>query len=497
VTRCSRRARIDSLRRTASASWSSSAPGQSRPSRRATSCSVLQAPCSSMIRQIPTRPLDLTDGRLIVDYAVGDSTPLAQVRGSDHRRVQHRWPVSLGEPGITSSTAAANPIGASDTPRLLKSCRRAQRPGLASRTSTLALSSSAPRCWAIQTWTVRRTSSTSRDSRRVYNTTVKDSTDSWWTHGDFNYDGVVDFLGPGGAGPQNYNTALPSAPIPGASAGFEADLARAFASVPEPGALGIMSAVALATLDSASASSRSLIQDVRMTVCARPALRPRAVSGSSGQACLRIPRLQVLAHLKVSIGPEAPQVRRHLHRAIIRPEQTPLHCDATAGNARCLQPNRTTPATAPPASLRPRRISQADDAAAGHLQRLGRFLFEEAIQRIGQRRFSGSMRVAGRGRRRGCVVPRTHRRESRLTPRRPRPARGFFGHLVAQQVDAQQHRACFVVSAKDLCRSPPQHVAQAPQPPAPHPPAGHCPSRRSRSRYHTRATPVTRSRASS
>jgi hypothetical protein len=33
---------------------------------------------------------------------------------------------------------------------------------------------------------------------------------------------------------QNYNTALPSAPIPGASASFEHDLAAAFAAVPEP-----------------------------------------------------------------------------------------------------------------------------------------------------------------------------------------------------------------------------------------------------------------------
>ena len=39
---------------------------------------------------------------------------------------------------------------------------------------------------------------------------------------------------------QNYNTALPSEPIPGASAVFEADLARAFASVPEPGTLSML-----------------------------------------------------------------------------------------------------------------------------------------------------------------------------------------------------------------------------------------------------------------
>ena len=66
-----------------------------------------------------------------------------------------------------------------------------------------------------------------------YNTRVADNTDSWWTHGDVTYDGVVDFNDLVKLA-QNYNTALTPAPIPGASAAFDADLARAFASVPEP-----------------------------------------------------------------------------------------------------------------------------------------------------------------------------------------------------------------------------------------------------------------------
>jgi hypothetical protein len=71
-----------------------------------------------------------------------------------------------------------------------------------------------------------------------YNTNVSASTESWWNHGDFTYDGVTDFNDLVKLA-QNYNTALPSAPIPGASAAFSADLARAFASVPEPGAIGL------------------------------------------------------------------------------------------------------------------------------------------------------------------------------------------------------------------------------------------------------------------
>jgi len=72
-----------------------------------------------------------------------------------------------------------------------------------------------------------------------YNTTVSATTESWWTHGDFTYDGIVDFNDLVKLA-QNYNTALPAAgSIPGASAAFEADVARAFASVPEPSTFGL------------------------------------------------------------------------------------------------------------------------------------------------------------------------------------------------------------------------------------------------------------------
>jgi hypothetical protein len=54
-----------------------------------------------------------------------------------------------------------------------------------------------------------------------------------WSGGDFNNDGVVDFNDLAKLA-QNYNTALPGGSIAGAPVGFTADLARAFASVPEP-----------------------------------------------------------------------------------------------------------------------------------------------------------------------------------------------------------------------------------------------------------------------
>jgi T5SS/PEP-CTERM-associated repeat protein len=68
-----------------------------------------------------------------------------------------------------------------------------------------------------------------------------------WLAGDFTGDGSVDFLDLAKLA-QNYNTSLPAAPIPGAAAGFEADLARAFATVPEPNALAFPAIGAISML---------------------------------------------------------------------------------------------------------------------------------------------------------------------------------------------------------------------------------------------------------
>jgi fibronectin-binding autotransporter adhesin len=76
-----------------------------------------------------------------------------------------------------------------------------------------------------------------------YNTTVSTTTESWWNHGDFTYDGIVDFNDLVKLA-QNYNTALPTQAIPGAPVNFQADLAAAFASVPEPSTLGLLGLLA-------------------------------------------------------------------------------------------------------------------------------------------------------------------------------------------------------------------------------------------------------------
>jgi hypothetical protein len=67
-------------------------------------------------------------------------------------------------------------------------------------------------------------------------------------HGDFTSDGVVDFNDLAKLA-QNYNTGIHVAPVPGASAPFDADLARAIASVPEPSIIiggGVVGIVVLA-----------------------------------------------------------------------------------------------------------------------------------------------------------------------------------------------------------------------------------------------------------
>jgi hypothetical protein len=60
-----------------------------------------------------------------------------------------------------------------------------------------------------------------------------------WSSGDFTYDGNTDFNDLVKLA-QNYNTALPAGAIDGAPAGFEGELARALASVPVPGGVGLV-----------------------------------------------------------------------------------------------------------------------------------------------------------------------------------------------------------------------------------------------------------------
>ena len=64
-------------------------------------------------------------------------------------------------------------------------------------------------------------------------------TSKFWQHGDSNYDGTVNFNDLLNLA-KHYNQAMPTEPVAGASAEFQADMAAAFAAVPEPGTLGLL-----------------------------------------------------------------------------------------------------------------------------------------------------------------------------------------------------------------------------------------------------------------
>lgn len=81
----------------------------------------------------------------------------------------------------------------------------------------------------------------------VHRQTVSATTDAWWTSGDFNYDGVINFNDLVAVA-QNYGAAFGPAPITGASAAFDADVAAAFANVLEPSMLGLAAMTGLGLL---------------------------------------------------------------------------------------------------------------------------------------------------------------------------------------------------------------------------------------------------------
>jgi fibronectin-binding autotransporter adhesin len=185
--------------------------------------------------------LDLVNNALVVDYT-GASTPFDAVKTAillGYNSPGTRW-AGLG---ITSSTALANPDS--------------YGVGYSEASSALGISGAQTALFRGQT--VDATSVLARFTKlgdanldgavdfldlaklaQNYNTSG-----TTWGGGDFNYDGTTDFNDLAKLA-QSYNTALPSEAIPGASLGFEQDLARAFAQAPEPSAIlaaGMLAAV--------------------------------------------------------------------------------------------------------------------------------------------------------------------------------------------------------------------------------------------------------------
>jgi hypothetical protein len=202
----------------------------------------------------PTSTFDLADNGLVVEYT-GTSvqgTVRANIIAAFNPTAAAHWTA----PGITSSVAAADASGS----KLI---------GYGESSSVLGISGTQTASWLGQT--VDATAVLARYTlggdatldgvvdfndlvQLAQNYNVVDGNRLWLT-GDFTYDGNTDFndlvlLA------QNYNTALPAGGVPaGASASFEADLARALASVPEP-AGAALGAVGLGALLSARRRKR-------------------------------------------------------------------------------------------------------------------------------------------------------------------------------------------------------------------------------------------------
>jgi hypothetical protein len=173
--------------------------------------------------------LDLTNNGLVIDHA--GASPMTDVRAAiQNGRNGGSWT----GPGLTSSTAAANPAGAG--------LGYAEAVDLFGSAGGVFMGQFADATTVLVRYT--RLGDANLDGTvnfddllllaKNYNGTPATLAPGWWSRGDFTYDGYVNFddllvLA------KNYNAVLPAAPLPSATPAFDADMARAFAAaVPEP-----------------------------------------------------------------------------------------------------------------------------------------------------------------------------------------------------------------------------------------------------------------------
>jgi autotransporter-associated beta strand protein len=184
-----------------------------------------------------TGKLNIQNHALVVDYAAGNET--ANIQSVRSQIIAGYNGGAWNGPGIVSSIAAADAtraIGYAQASEVLGPSGGTFQGQTADGTSVLArftISGDANLSGGVD-FNDLVALAQNYGADFVANPT----TDSWWFHGDFNYDGKVDFNDLVKLA-QNYGSALPTQPIPGAPAGFEQDLAAAFAAVPEPGVVGL------------------------------------------------------------------------------------------------------------------------------------------------------------------------------------------------------------------------------------------------------------------
>jgi autotransporter-associated beta strand protein/T5SS/PEP-CTERM-associated repeat protein len=190
----------------------------------------------------PAGKLDLKNNGLIVDTAPGsDTAALTEVRSQIIKAYNASSPGAgdgqwNGNGGITSSNAAADFNS--------KGVGYALASDILGAGGGTFMGSTADGSAVLARYTLL--GDATLDGQVNFNDLVQlaqsynivDGSRTWFT-GDFTYDGKTDFNDLVKLA-QNYNTALPTEPIPGAPANFQADLAAAFASVPEPGALSLL-----------------------------------------------------------------------------------------------------------------------------------------------------------------------------------------------------------------------------------------------------------------
>jgi autotransporter-associated beta strand protein len=195
--------------------------------------------------------LDLTTNGVVIDYAASDAAGEAAVMTSVRNLIIAGFGANKDWQGngITSASAIADKSGKAIGYALASEVRPFTSGGNPTTTDTF-LGSTVDLTTVVARYTLAGDATLDgvvdfNDLVKLaqnYNTTVSAITGSWWNKGDFTYDGITDFNDLVKLA-QNYNTSLPTEPIPGASAPFESDLARAFASVPEPSCLGIVGVV--------------------------------------------------------------------------------------------------------------------------------------------------------------------------------------------------------------------------------------------------------------
>jgi hypothetical protein len=183
--------------------------------------------------------LDLNRGGLVVDYEAGGASPLADVvAGIVAGRAGGGWDGA----GVTSSAAASTAgvaVGYGEAAQLLGPSGGMFMGEAVDGTAVLAR--------------VTRAGDANLDGKvgfedllrlaKHYGADVSSSAAGGaWVSGDFTYDGVVNFADLLALA-KNYGAAAPSDPIPGTDVAFQADVAEAFAAVPEPATGGLIGGV--------------------------------------------------------------------------------------------------------------------------------------------------------------------------------------------------------------------------------------------------------------